>query len=100
MFFARRLKETGYNLGPVIVNRVHPKLEEARTNGEGDAAGRARRVLEWLGIRDQKGLDQLRTLLSERTLVALPLLPIAPTDLDCLQSLGKNLFSKYLSSSS
>jgi anion-transporting ArsA/GET3 family ATPase len=98
MFFARKLEETDYNLGPVIVNRVHPNLGEAPTETDDDAARRARQVLEWLGKRDQIGLEQLRNLLPERPLVALPLLPIAPTDLDSLQKMGKELVSEYLSS--
>ena len=32
LFFARKLREAGYNLGPIVVNRVHPSFpeEEAR----------------------------------------------------------------------
>lgn|GEM_PF-95317 len=30
LFFARRLKQAGYHLGPIVVNRVHPEPEEAR----------------------------------------------------------------------
>jgi anion-transporting ArsA/GET3 family ATPase len=100
MFFARRLEEAGYNLGPVIVNRVHPFFEEAPQTGEGESARQARRVLEWLGKRDQIGLDQLRNLLAERSLIALPLLPVAPTDLVSLRRLGSDLVSEYLSSTS
>ena len=98
MFFARRLEETGYNLGPVIVNRVHPGFDAPPVEAENESARRARRVLEWLGERDQIGLEQLRNLLPERPLVALPLLPVAPTDLESLQTLATDVVSKYLSS--
>lgn len=98
MFFARRLEETGYNLGPVIVNRVHPGFDAPPVEAENESARRARRVLEWLGERDQIGLEQLRNLLPERPLVALPLLPVAPTDLESLQTLATDVVSEYLSS--
>ena len=97
MFFARRLEETGYNLGPVIVNRVHPRYEKGPVDGGSESARQALRVLEWLGERDQIGLEQIRNLLAERPLVALPLLPIAPTDLDSLEDLGRDMIQEYLS---
>ena len=97
MFFARRLEETGYNLGPVIVNRVHPRHQAPSITGESDPASRAREVLTWLGKRDQMGLEQLRNLIPERPLIALPLLPVAPTDLESLQSLGADMVREYLS---
>jgi len=30
LFFARRLQQAGYHLGPIVVNRVHPEPEEPR----------------------------------------------------------------------
>lgn len=98
MFFARRLEEADYNLGPVIVNRVHPCFDEAPGAGESEGSRRASRLLEWLGKRDQIGLEQLRNLLAERSLVAIPLLPVAPTDLESLQKMGSDLVSQYFSS--
>ena len=52
---------------------------------------RARRLLGWLGERDRRGLDHLRSLLADRPLVALELLPTEPTDLGTLEGLGRQL---------
>jgi hypothetical protein len=43
------------------------------------------------------GLEQLRNLIPERPLIALPLLPVAPTDLESLQSLGADMVREYIS---
>jgi anion-transporting ArsA/GET3 family ATPase len=75
MFFARRLQEAGYRLGPIVVNRIHPQTEE----GE---------LAHWLGERDRRGLEDLRSLLPGSQLTDLPLLPRAPNDLSSLSVLG------------
>ena len=90
MFFARRLREAGHHLGPVIVNRVHPAIEP----GAGDEGPEARRLLRWLGRRDGAGVDAIRELQPGDRLVVLPLLPQAPTDLDSLAELGRMLARK------
>ncbi len=91
LFFARRLSEAGYHLGPVITNRVHPQFDEgvSRRATVAGAAGDGRELLAWLGDRDRLGVDELRSLLGDsHPLVELPLLPDEPTDLDSLGELG------------
>lgn len=49
LFFARRLQEAGYRLGPVVVNRVHPETADAPPRGLLETApggGAARGPLE------------------------------------------------------
>jgi anion-transporting ArsA/GET3 family ATPase len=88
MFFARRLEEAGYRLGPVVVNRIHPPLEAADGPADASAPDRARRLLHWLGERDHRGVARIRSLLPDRALVTLPLLPEAPTDMRSLERLA------------
>jgi anion-transporting ArsA/GET3 family ATPase len=84
MFFARKLGEAGLRLGPVVVNRVHPK-ELGSVDGEDEAA----RLLRWLAERDQRGLVALRSLLAGRhRLVEVPLLPEEPADFASLGDLA------------
>jgi anion-transporting ArsA/GET3 family ATPase len=110
LFFARRLQQAGYHLGPIVVNRVHPAFdpvfEAGPAGSQGSpiapvpAAARAgtnpchvdgAALLAWLGQRDQRGLAALRQLLHpEQPLVALPLLPEEPTDLAALEALGED----------
>lgn len=88
LFFARRLQQAGYHLGPIVVNRLHPEF--ARPVGPAGSAGE--RLFHWLGERDRRGLDALRQLLSaEQPLAALPLLAGEPTDLASLAALGEDL---------
>lgn len=87
MFFARRLKEAGHHLGPVVVNRVHPPIDSAAD----DDGAEARRLLRWLGRRDAAGVEAIRALRPGERLVSLPLLPRAPTDLESLAGLGRLL---------
>jgi len=84
LYFARKLEEAGMRLGPIVVNRVHPPAESGE---HPDLEGH--RLLEWLGRRDQRGVDDLRSLLGgSRPLAALPLLAREPTDLASLADLG------------
>lgn len=98
LFFARRLRDAGYRLGPIVVNRVHPDLPPAEPSPEvaGDPCrsdGRA--LLAWLGERDRQGMDQLRSLLaSDQPLVSLPLLPDEPTDVASLEAIGSDLLGR------
>jgi anion-transporting ArsA/GET3 family ATPase len=103
LFFARRLEEAGMHLGPIVVNRLHPRFAAAAEtlanprHGAGDVDGRT--LLAWLGERDARGLTALRALLPpERPLVALPLLPGEPSDLAGLDAVGRR-FELALASS-
>ena len=86
LFFARKLTEAGYHLGPIVVNRVHPKVDDApKVVNLDDGRG----LLAWLGQRDHEGVEQLRELLGgSHPLVVVPLLPDEPTDLGSLAELG------------
>jgi len=86
LFFARKLAETGYRLGPIVVNRVHPEVEGAPEVVNLDDG---RGLLAWLGVRDHQGVAQLRELLGgSHPLVVVPLRPDEPTDLAALAELG------------
>jgi anion-transporting ArsA/GET3 family ATPase len=89
LFFARKLAETGYRLGPIVVNRVHPKVDDAPEVVNLDDG---RGLLAWLGIRDHQGVAQLRELLGgSHPLVVVPLRPDEPTNLAALAELGAML---------
>lgn len=106
LYFARRLGEAGYALGPVVVNRVHPEVGGAGATAAGGTPGMVgegcdpqavdgRHLLAWLGARDRRGVEQLRTLLgTDRPFAALPLLPDEPTDLPALAALGHDLLDR------
>lgn len=85
LFFARKLGEAGYHLGPVIVNRVHPPVETRPKQNPG------RELLAWQARRDHEGVAQLSRLLGAGRLVSLPLLPSEPTDLESLAELGREV---------
>jgi anion-transporting ArsA/GET3 family ATPase len=94
LFFARRLAEGGYRLGPLVVNRIHPEVaaSAAADPSRAAAGGDGRALLAWLGRRDHRGSDQLARLLGPaQPLVELPLLPEEPTDLRSLAALGRRL---------
>lgn len=94
LFFARRLEEAGYHLGPVVVNRVHPRflLDGAPPPAADPCRPSGWELLAWAGERDRRGLIELAKLLSrEQPLVDLPLLPEEPTDLASLEALGRQL---------
>lgn len=97
LFFGRKLREAGYRLGPVIVNRAHPPAggpNAASAPSEVDPAdGRA--LLAWLAARDAAGVAALRRLLPpEQLLIDLPLLATEPVDLPSLSALGDELHSR------
>ncbi len=102
LFFARRLQQAGYQLGPIVVNRVHPTL--SRAAGAQGAAAPAEAagldLLAWLGERDRRGLEHLDQLLAPaQPRVALPLRPTEPTDLASLAAMGDDLAARLAAGS-
>jgi anion-transporting ArsA/GET3 family ATPase len=94
LFFARHLEQAGYHLGPIVVNRVHPRfiLEGAPPPSTNPCQPSGWELLSWAGERDRRGLVELAKLLSrEQPLVDVPLLPEEPTDLPSLERLGRQL---------
>lgn len=94
LFFARHLEQAGYHLGPIIVNRVHPRflLDGAPPPSTIPCQPSGWELLSWAGERDRRGLVELAKLLSrEQPLVDVPLLPDEPTDLPSLERLGRQL---------
>ncbi len=90
LFFARKLVERGHRLGPVVVNRVHPRLLAGSAG-----VGAASRLFRWRGEEDARGLELLASLLGDRhPLVALPLSTHEPTDLPSLEALGAELLAR------
>lgn len=109
LFFARRLEQAGFHLGPIVVNRVHPayRVENAPPPGDDPCRPCGWELFSWLGERDRRGLVELAKLLSrEQPLVDIPLLPEEPTDLASLEALGRTIeerlasWTRYVSRSS
>lgn len=91
MFFARRLDETGYRLGQIVVNRVHPPELAVEVGGLPDA-GDGRALVRWLAARDRQGLEELSGLVGDRRpLVSVPMLEAEPTSLPALRALASHL---------
>lgn len=90
LYFARKLEEAGLNLGPIVVNRVHPPFEPKAGADKAERAGRE--LFAWLGERHRRGLEKLRELLPEaQDVAAMPLEPDEPTDLASLEAMGESL---------
>lgn len=91
LFFARRLRDTGYKLGPIVVNRMHPPVEGYQPSSElaaGEADGLD--LFHWLGERDARGFQELGQLVGEdHPLVGLPLLEQEPSDIHTLRELAR-----------
>lgn len=100
LFFARRLKEAGWNLGPIVVNRLHPSFPDAVPPVDtADQAGHA--LFEWLATRHQRGLVELRKLLTQdQALVAMPLAAHEPTNLESLGAMGNELQQRLIQAGS
>lgn len=96
LFFARRLEQSGFHLGPIVVNRVHPRFQVAGAEPSADPCQPSGwELFSWLGERDQRGLVELAKLLSrDQPVVDVPLLPDEPTDLASLEELGRLLESR------
>lgn len=98
LFFARRLQEAGYRLGPIVVNRIHPRGDGMPAGTAQAATGEAdgRQLLAWLGQRDARGLAKLQSLLSDQQpLVGIPLLPREPADLASLGELAREFATRF-----
>lgn len=99
LFFARKLLEAGYRLGPVVVNMRHPPAgaEREPAAAPGDDQGEAGESIEpghvmaWLGARDARGLEAYRQRLPTHRLIEVPLLPYEPNALDALERLRQVL---------
>lgn len=91
LFFARKLGEAGLNLGPVVVNRVHPRATSAAgASAAPPSAGRE--LMVWLGERDAGSVTTLRDLLGARhPVVEIPIRGVEPTSIAALDSLGIEL---------
>ncbi len=94
LFFARKLDEAGYQLGSVVVNRVHPDVGSGVAESE---MSEGQRLFQWLGDRHRRGLATLRGLLKpELPLLAMPLAGDELTDLESLDGLGRELEQRWL----
>jgi anion-transporting ArsA/GET3 family ATPase len=91
MFFARKLKEAGHRLGPIIVNQVHPLFEpEARgARGGGGLLAAGLALFRFLGERDRRGIAEIQKLLAKNEpLLIIPLQATPPANLAELEALG------------
>ncbi|MDX1997035.1 MAG: ArsA-related P-loop ATPase [Thermoanaerobaculia bacterium] len=91
LFFARKLVERGHRLGPLVVNRVFPRLP-ASDSGDAGSGGE---LFRWRGEEDARGLELLASLVGTRhPVVPLPLARREPTDLESLEVLGGELLRR------
>jgi anion-transporting ArsA/GET3 family ATPase len=89
LFFARRLREAGLRLGPIVVNRVHPQFRKGEQRPQ---LREGAELFEWLGASHRKGLIEMKRLLPpDQVVIELPLEPTEPTDLETLARLGDDL---------
>ena len=89
LFFARKLKEAGHRVGPIVVNQVHPQVRGKTTAGSRELAA-GLELFRYLGERDSQGVGQLQKLLSRsEPLLTIPLQAAPPTDLVELEALGR-----------
>jgi anion-transporting ArsA/GET3 family ATPase len=99
LFFARRLREAGHRLGPLVVNRVHPAFPELERPRAGrtpeECAASGPELFAWLGAQDRRGVEELRHLVAgSQPVVPLPLQPEEPTTLAALEALGAELLDR------
>ena len=94
LFFARKLKEAGHHLGPIVVNQVHPDSSPGTPPAAGPLA-EGLELFRYLGRRDHEGLARLEKLLARgEPLLAIPLQPSPPSDLADLTALGRLLLDQ------
>lgn len=94
LFFARKLKEAGHRLGPIVVNQIHPEVAGPPSSAR-DPLAAGVELFRYLGRRDHEGLERLRNLLSRtEPLLAIPLQAAPPTDLADLAELGQILLDQ------
>jgi anion-transporting ArsA/GET3 family ATPase len=95
MFFARKLRERGHRVGPIVVNQVHPQADR-RTVGQAASELKAGLdLLAHLGERDHRGLVSLRKLLRKgEPLAVVPLRAAPPDSLAALEELGMELLAQ------
>jgi hypothetical protein len=90
MFFARKLREAGHRVGPLVVNQVHPAFTDI--SGTPAAFTHGLELFRFLGDRDARGLARLESLLAKgEPLLAIPLQATPPADLAGLGALGRLL---------
>ena len=92
LFFARRLRQAGLNLGPILVNRVHPPSQFGGSSMDPPvdlSDGRA--LLAWQGAKDAQGVAALRSLLPNSPVIVLPQVEPTPTDIEGLRSISRML---------
>ena len=92
LFFARKLKEAGYRVGPVLVNMCHPPVV-SRSAQEGADPGW--RLMSWLAERDARGLEEYRARLGGHPLVDVPLAAEEPADLPSLDRLRARMAERW-----
>ena len=74
----------------IIVNRVHPEVPDCGLVRVHSALRDGRQLLSWLGTRERRGIEELKSLLGDsHPLVEIPLLPKEPTDLVSLGELSE-----------
>ncbi len=89
MFFARKLREAGHRLGPIVVNQVHPRAARRHEDQRAPEYEEGLALFGYLGERDHRGLEKLRKLLTRNEpLVVIPLQAAPPTTLAQLEELG------------
>lgn len=94
LFFARKLKEAGHRLGPIVVNQVHPVVPRRPEIPIASRLAEGVNLFAFLGERDKRGLDQLGTLLGKHErLLAVPLRAKPPTGLADLDALGHEVLT-------
>lgn len=91
MFFLRKLKETGHQTGPILVNQVHPHPGPAK------GADPGRSLLGYLADRDQRGLASLARLFpGEKRILPIAMEPVPPINLVALGKLVQELAATEL----
>lgn len=91
LFFARKLREGGHRLGPVIVNRVQGAPTPEAIGDEPDWLAEGRALFAAVAERNRAGVAQLKKLFRAHPVLELPQVGEAPTDLSGLARLGMSI---------